>query len=553
MLLCLLRVIIYKFLKPKSLWNLTDMAPSTRAAGRQARDICQILDQVGDSQNQRLWTPEPDSDGDGSYKAWGRKHYGDDWYEQRETMLEERNFWKLGLDKHGDRIYMDRQKALREMEHKREDGNLPMTKGWTWEEVRSWARMHYGEVWLAEREALMQANYEMGDVVSPGELGKRIRKANKRCQRLRDVQRARDEEMLAAGKTWHEILSKPVKPLASVRPSVETQPTVEIRPTDGYEEEMSPPYSPSTCSELSMGSGFSTYPPTPTSALVRARDGPLSNLEHNDLYWERAAWVAMDHDRSETQYEEMKIEMLDHKRSWREDNECELKREQEWLAIVALKWDHPSRYYEQKDLLCQRARAKDLRQKGHTQEQIDAILSDRRGMGPPSFHPSFHKAVSQEDFAAISFAWDAVGISKERQAELVDEFKLMSVPEPEQPALATVPEKFVLTPVAGIDDVSLIPEAYRLAPLPEEWPSTVQDASPPLGPRRSQRIAAKVPEAARLSLGTGTHPATARPDAGSKRRPKGVGVVKGAKPTGVSKTTKGGAVRAKRRTRRSRA
>ncbi|KAK0753965.1 hypothetical protein B0T18DRAFT_424426 [Schizothecium vesticola] len=40
---------------------------------------------------QRLWTPEPepsDSDGD-TYTAWGRKHLGEDWYQQRSIMLKE--------------------------------------------------------------------------------------------------------------------------------------------------------------------------------------------------------------------------------------------------------------------------------------------------------------------------------------------------------------------------------------------------------------------------------------------------------------------------------
>ncbi|KAH7158150.1 hypothetical protein B0J13DRAFT_618184 [Dactylonectria estremocensis] len=401
-----------------------------------------------------------------------------------------------------------------------------MTKGWTWEEVRTWARMHYGEVWWAEREALIRANPEMGDAVNQSERGKRIRKAGKRWRPLRDFQFARDEEMLTAGKTWHEIMSQPTKlPVATgIQPSVKTQPTVEISTADGYEDEVPPPYSPSTSSELSMGGGFSTFPPTPTSAFVRAKNGSLSTRENDDLYWERAA--------------KKKAEMLDQNRSQREDDECELKRKQDWQAIAALKWDHPFRYYEQKDLFNQRAREKDLRQKGCTQEWIDAVTSDGRVMTPREL-PSMYMAVSQDELAAIFASWDFAGISKERQAELVDVFQLMTVPEPgpepEQLAVAAVPEQMALVAVQK-----------KLAPA-------VPESSPYLGPNRSKRIAGKVPEASRLSLGTVTHSTVGRPNVGSKRRSKRVGVVKGGKPTGISKAVKDGATRAKRATGHSKA
>lgn len=85
--------------------------------GRESRDADREIDEASDIQEHRLWTPEPEPYDAKKYKAWGRKHYGDDWYEQRETMLQERNFLRCKWD---DFIYVKRQKALREMERERE-------------------------------------------------------------------------------------------------------------------------------------------------------------------------------------------------------------------------------------------------------------------------------------------------------------------------------------------------------------------------------------------------------------------------------------------------
>jgi len=57
------------------------------------------------------WTPEPEPYDPETYTAWGRKHFGEEWYQLRKTMLEERNIYH-------DPIYKERQRALRIMEHK---------------------------------------------------------------------------------------------------------------------------------------------------------------------------------------------------------------------------------------------------------------------------------------------------------------------------------------------------------------------------------------------------------------------------------------------------
>ncbi|KAI1080580.1 hypothetical protein F5B20DRAFT_589304 [Whalleya microplaca] len=58
------------------------------------------------------WTPEPEPYDPETYTAWGKKHFGDEWYEQRKTMLQERNPYMVR-----DRVYKERQRALRVLEH----------------------------------------------------------------------------------------------------------------------------------------------------------------------------------------------------------------------------------------------------------------------------------------------------------------------------------------------------------------------------------------------------------------------------------------------------
>ncbi len=91
------------------------------------------------------WTPEPEPYDPETYAAWGRKHFGDDWFKQRQTMLQERNIY---FDR--DPVYRERQRALRILEHTAErrpfrpateyggfiEDNLK-DEGWQ----RLWARM----------------------------------------------------------------------------------------------------------------------------------------------------------------------------------------------------------------------------------------------------------------------------------------------------------------------------------------------------------------------------------------------------------------------------
>lgn len=46
-----------------------------------------------DPDGQMPCTPEPEPYSPQAYAAWGRKHFGQEWYSLRKTMLEERNIY----------------------------------------------------------------------------------------------------------------------------------------------------------------------------------------------------------------------------------------------------------------------------------------------------------------------------------------------------------------------------------------------------------------------------------------------------------------------------
>ncbi|KAI1199060.1 hypothetical protein F5X97DRAFT_137343 [Nemania serpens] len=58
--------------------------------------------------------PEPELYDPETYTSWGRKHFGEEWYALRKTMLEERDIYQ------NDPVYSERQRTLRIMEHKAE-------------------------------------------------------------------------------------------------------------------------------------------------------------------------------------------------------------------------------------------------------------------------------------------------------------------------------------------------------------------------------------------------------------------------------------------------
>jgi hypothetical protein len=273
-------------------------------------------------------------------------------------MLRERNFYNTGVNKYSDHIYVDRQKTLRNMERERGKEKLPVNRGKTWEELMAWARMHYGETWYAQREALDREEREEREILDPGEREKKSLKAAKRWLRLREMQWGTDESMLAEGTTWHEIMAWPAD-RANVMPSVEMG-----------SDAMS---SPSTTSGRSDRTGYSTYPPTPTDFRRQAMDGPEGPDPPAEWQWERLEWNAVRLRLSKAQYKENKVEMAAAIRSSREDEECERRNREEWETISALKRKDQGQYYLRKEQHERRMKDLDLQQKGWTQEQIDTM------------------------------------------------------------------------------------------------------------------------------------------------------------------------------------
>ncbi|KND86525.1 hypothetical protein TOPH_08827 [Tolypocladium ophioglossoides CBS 100239] len=197
--------------------------------------------------------------------------------------------------------------------------------------------------------------------------------------------------------------------------------------------------SPSTSSEHSDGSGYSTYPPTPTDARRRAMDGPQRSEDQLDWRWEFLEWDAVRSGLSETQYKERKVEVAVGIRSWREDDECERRNREEWEAICALKWTDQRQYYLKKEQRERRVRDLDLRLKGWTQEQVDAMhreeathqeelvaihlaydaaAQERRQEEQPT-NSIVNQPLTREELDAKHRAWNALGLSREEQAELV--------------------------------------------------------------------------------------------------------------------------------------
>ncbi|KAK3326540.1 hypothetical protein B0H66DRAFT_163613 [Apodospora peruviana] len=93
-----------------------------------------------DPDSRMPWTPEPEPYHPETYAAWGRKHYGDDWYEQRKTMLRERNIYHKGDGR--DPTYVKRQRNLRILEHSIEGRPFEPSAGiFDKDWARMWAQM----------------------------------------------------------------------------------------------------------------------------------------------------------------------------------------------------------------------------------------------------------------------------------------------------------------------------------------------------------------------------------------------------------------------------
>lgn len=336
------------------------------ASHRHPRDGSHV--DAHDSDAQRPWTPEPEPYNDDTYTAWGRKHFGEDWYQQRSIMLEERDIYARE-----DPVYKARQEALRNMEEERQAGKLP-PRAMTWNELNAWKPLHYGPVWCRHRDAYPRLMAEADKAEAEGkpeaeQLGSRSRRHE---DAMTTIQVETDAELLAEGKTWREILSFP--PLG---------------PAEGD----GPVYrSPSPSSD---GSGIRTFPPTPAKFDHQARVGPMpegyirdedrgkwdwyGSANQWDWKWDREQWLGIHHpdrwvdgDNSPQERYEANIKDLARSiRSYREDTPGTLLRKEELEFLYKIRLVPPHYCMESEEYL-RRKRHFDRKWEGWSQEQIDA-------------------------------------------------------------------------------------------------------------------------------------------------------------------------------------
>ena len=222
-------------------------------------------------QGRRPWTPEPEPYDPEKYVAWGRKHYGEDWYEKRKVLFDGQDLLMHGM----------RQRNLRKMEREIE-----------------------------------------GRPIEP------------LCGLL--------------DKGWKQLYAQ----MSNVLPSVETGSNLASPPpADGDSNDGS---------EQSNISGYSTYPPTPGES----QESPEPEDPWERLEWRRRHWHWTE---EEYQYDRyfLKEALIDSARSRREDDERKRRHDEEWGAILRLKWTNNREYERQKENY-------NLRIRGWTQEQIDA-------------------------------------------------------------------------------------------------------------------------------------------------------------------------------------
>ncbi|KAK2594580.1 hypothetical protein QQS21_007710 [Conoideocrella luteorostrata] len=325
-------------------------APSdhARPPSNESREPMTISHEV-EQPPQRPWTPEPEIYIPDEYAAWGRKHFGEEWYRLQKIALEERNNY-LEFDQ----IYRERRDELRSMENKKQKGKLRL-KGKTWQELMEWARLHYGQEWFQHWEAISTTDEEPQSA-----------SFRERLKAMSNIQCDIDGRMLAEGKTWHEIMAFPAEP-----PNVTTAPAID---GDGC-------ISPSPCIKGDEDVGeLSTCPPVPTTFRDQAWSGPLryGEWKQDEFRWDIIEWCGvnepcfLDGRSPEEQYESSKVSLTEYIRSWHQDG---YRRARE--AIEVFRDKDKERFRIEKKRF--KAHVENSR-RGWTQEQINAAYDTNVAM-----------------------------------------------------------------------------------------------------------------------------------------------------------------------------
>ncbi|VUC31394.1 unnamed protein product [Clonostachys rosea] len=159
-----------------------------------------------DGEGSRMWTPEPRPLDFESSTEWGRKHFGEDWYQKRKLMIDEVHTTGNASTPSSDPTYKKQQEELRQFEMQRQEGKLPR-HGRTWGEVHRWARAHYGQEWYmhqmrSERDLLLSRVVTEGSEEEERYAVRSTMRANLAIQ----IRTATDRQILSQGYTWNHIM-----------------------------------------------------------------------------------------------------------------------------------------------------------------------------------------------------------------------------------------------------------------------------------------------------------------------------------------------------------
>jgi protoporphyrinogen oxidase len=116
---------------------------NNRRSNRESNSTGHELDKTEDPQRGRvLFTPEPKPYDPETYGAWGRKHFGEEWYEYRNTLLREGKTYALvsGVQMIISQTY--------DPDTYDPDGRMPWTpepEPYDPEAYATWGRKHFGE------------------------------------------------------------------------------------------------------------------------------------------------------------------------------------------------------------------------------------------------------------------------------------------------------------------------------------------------------------------------------------------------------------------------
>ncbi|CAI6089074.1 unnamed protein product [Clonostachys chloroleuca] len=275
------------------------------------------------SEQSGRWTPEPQPATFDTLTEWGRKHLGEKWTTERESMIDDAYNSIAARDPTTSKRYCERQKELRDMERELQRGKVELI-GRELDELTSLARKRYGEGWYLNRRAARREQ-EMGCAAKDfSEKMHHSLRTDKRRRMASKIMEARDEAMLSEGYSWDQILGSSQPPNAiddtddteACTPAMSevNNPWVvtEVANTSAATEANSPRAAAEANSELEDDDA-----PTNESEYAKeAKEGP----KHGTV--ERLEWGAVADDWDDERYERARFYGVGAERSRAENEEC---------------------------------------------------------------------------------------------------------------------------------------------------------------------------------------------------------------------------------------